>query len=218
MQAIYEQYRPRTWGEVIGQEKAIKEVLNVAKRGLENRAFWISGTSGTGKTTIAKLIAQEVADPLDTVEVNGRDLKVADLKDLEWGWHYATMSGKGHCLIVNESHGLGKPVIEYLLNLLENLAAGKSGHAVVIFTTTLEGQAMFDDKNIDSGPLGSRCIDISLSTQGLCKAFARRAKEILTAEGLDGADIVHYERFLKDNGNNFRKLLEAGEKGKFSAE
>ena len=61
MTALYEQYRPRTFDEVVGQDKAIGKVEALRKRGLAGRAYWISGQSGTGKTTIARLIAAEVA-------------------------------------------------------------------------------------------------------------------------------------------------------------
>ena len=58
---LHEQYRPRSWSEVVGQDKAIAKVKLLAKRGLAGRAYWITGQSGTGKTTIARLIAAEVA-------------------------------------------------------------------------------------------------------------------------------------------------------------
>src|SRR3954447_17285380 len=59
---LTEQYQPRTWADVVGQDKIVQRVQALAKRGLAGRAYWISGQSGTGKTTIARLIAQEVAD------------------------------------------------------------------------------------------------------------------------------------------------------------
>ena len=58
---LHEQYRPREWSEIVGQEKVIARIRQIAKRGLAGRAYWLSGQSGTGKTTIARLIAAEVA-------------------------------------------------------------------------------------------------------------------------------------------------------------
>ena len=58
---LCEQYRPSTWSDVIGQEKALAKLDALRRRGLAGRSYWITGPSGTGKTTIARLISQEVA-------------------------------------------------------------------------------------------------------------------------------------------------------------
>lgn len=58
MQSLFEQYRPANWSQVIGQEKAVAKIQQLAKRGLGGRAYWISGQSGTGKTTIGRLNPQ----------------------------------------------------------------------------------------------------------------------------------------------------------------
>ena len=60
MKILSEHYRPKTCAEVIGQEKAINKLQMLEKKGhLGGRAYWISGKSGTGKTTIARLLAAE---------------------------------------------------------------------------------------------------------------------------------------------------------------
>jgi hypothetical protein len=74
---LHEQYRPKTWAEVVGQEKAIAKINALRPRGLAGRAYWISGQSGTGKTTIARLLAREVADPINIDEVDATDLSAA---------------------------------------------------------------------------------------------------------------------------------------------
>src|SRR5437764_10708727 len=80
---LTEQYRPNTWNEVVGQDKIVQRVQALAQRGLAGRAYWISGQSGTGKTTIARLIAAEVADELLIREVDAAGLTVSALRDLE---------------------------------------------------------------------------------------------------------------------------------------
>ena len=67
---LYLQYRPQTWDQVIGQEKAIAKIDRLRQRGLSGRAFWITGQSGIGKTTIGHLIAAEIADPGNVVEID----------------------------------------------------------------------------------------------------------------------------------------------------
>lgn len=38
---LYEKYRPRTWSEVLGQEKTVERIKVLAQRGLSGRAYWI---------------------------------------------------------------------------------------------------------------------------------------------------------------------------------
>ena len=60
---LTERYRPADWPEVVGQDKAVQRLRALAMRGLGGRAYWLSGQSGTGKTTIACLIGAELAEP-----------------------------------------------------------------------------------------------------------------------------------------------------------
>ena len=102
MQSLHEQYRPRTWADVIGQDKAVKTVQTLAKRGLSGRAFWVSGQSGTGKTPIARLIAAEVADPFCTIEIDGGPLTVASLREIQRGLsQYGFGDKPGRAVIIN---------------------------------------------------------------------------------------------------------------------
>ncbi len=73
MMQLHEQNRPRCWSEVVGQDKVLAKVERLRKRGLAGRAYWLSGQSGTGKTTIARLIAAEVADSIATEELDATE-------------------------------------------------------------------------------------------------------------------------------------------------
>src|SRR5260370_36863300 len=128
---LTEQYRPRTWDEVIGQDKVVSRIRALAKRGLAGRAYWLSGSSGTGKTTIARLIAQDVASEWDTEELDAGALTCAALRDLARGLSLPGMGGRGgRAVIVNEAPRLDEEVIRALLVMLERLPA----HVAVIFT------------------------------------------------------------------------------------
>src|SRR6476620_8513414 len=83
MVPLAEQYRPRACADVTGQDKVVGRIRALAKRGLSGRAYWISGQSGTGKTTIARLIAADVADDDLIREVDAAGLTVSALRELE---------------------------------------------------------------------------------------------------------------------------------------
>jgi hypothetical protein len=203
-----EKYRPKSLDDVAGQDKVVGIVKRLADGpGLGGRAYWITGKSGTGKTTIARIMAKLVTGGsfFDSVEVVGRELTLRKLAEITESWMYCG----GHALIVNEAHGLAKPTIEKLLDVLENLR----DRVIVIFTTTRSGADLFEEQ-LDSIPFGSRCVQLPLAIRGSVKPMAERLKWIASQEGLGGKPVEAYATFLNSEGMqcNMRKALWCGEK------
>lgn len=207
---LFEQFRPRQWSDVVGQDKILAKLATLRKRGLSGRAYWISGQSGTGKTTIARLIASEIASDWSITEIDAQDATPSALRDAERGLQTFGFGEKpGQALIINEAHGLRRDAIRQLLVFLERIPS----HVVVCFTTTREGQeSLFEDCD-DAAPLLSRCIRLDLARRDLAKPFAERAKAIAESQGLDGAPIDRYVALLQKCRNNLRAALSAIEAG-----
>jgi len=210
MTPLYEQYRPQRWEEVVGQDKVITKIDRLRKRGLAGRAYWLSGQSGTGKSSIGRLIAAEVASEWCTEEVDATDLSAARVRELERQSQCLGLGDRpGRAYIVNEAHGLNKATVRQLLTTLERIP----GHVVWIFTTTVDGQEALFEGVDDAHPLLSRCIDLPLARRDLAKAFAERARQIADKEGLNGQPIQAYVRLCQKHRNNFRAVLQAIEAG-----
>jgi DNA polymerase III gamma/tau subunit len=75
---LAEKYRPKSLDEVIGQPKLIAQVQGLkARGGLGGRAYWLSGRSGGGKSSTARLIARDLADDLNIEVSDARRCRTA---------------------------------------------------------------------------------------------------------------------------------------------
>lgn len=212
---LYEKYRPKTFAQIIGHAKEIRQLEALQARGFGGRAFWISGPSGCGKTTIARIIGSSIADDWMLTEYDSADDFDADeIERLAETMYYCAPGKGGRVWIINEAHGLRKPIIRRLLGILERLPK----HAALIFTTTHAGSNKLFEDNIDAEPLLSRCICLWLSVNSAIeRAFAATCKIIARAEGLDGQPDFWYQTLAAKTHANFRAMLQAVESGQAKA-
>ena len=60
---LYKKYRPKDWNGIIGQDSAVKQIREAIKNNRVPTAYSFSGPAGTGKTSIAKVIAKTLNCP-----------------------------------------------------------------------------------------------------------------------------------------------------------
>lgn len=210
---LTEKYRPCTWLEVIGQEKIVKQLSILRSRdGIAGRAYFVTGGSGTGKTTIARLIAAEIADDFSIEEIDAGSISLAALREIESNWMLSGFGVKsGRAYIINEAHGMRKDVIRQLLVMLERIPR----HVAIVFTTTNDGEEMLFEDCPDASPLLSRCIRLDLARRDLAQKFAERALQIAAKENLGSAALKTVVKLVQEKRNNFRAVLQEIEAGAF---
>jgi len=146
-----------------------------------------------------------------TVRLPGdhRASSLSELDRLEQDMCYLAPGKGGRAYIINEAHGLRKPIIRRLLGLLERIP----NHVCIIFTTTKTGESSLFDDQIDAHPLLSRCAKIELTNQGLAKIFAEHCQQIAAMENLNGKPWQSYVKLAQNCKNNCRQMLMAVEAG-----
>jgi DNA polymerase-3 subunit gamma/tau len=207
---LYEKYRPRSWNEVVAQDKVVGQIRNLCKRGLSGHAYYLVGASGTGTTTIARLMASEFAGEREIYEVSGASLTPSAMKEIHVSIGPITLLRSAICYIIDSPDTLPREAIGQILIMLDRLPA----HAIFIFTTRPRDHEKFIAKRANARLLLSRCIVLKLARRNLGNAFAARVKEIAEAEHLGGKPLASYLELARQERNNMRAMLQHVESGK----
>ena len=214
MPSLFEQARPRAWQDVAGQDRAVAQVRKVLGRGWGGRAFWIAGPSGQGKTTIARLIADDGADSWATWEIDGQDCTmdyIRDMVDEQFACRSLGVGGK--CWIINEAQGMRAAIADRFLTALE----GMPDHCCIIFTSSKPVEMDLFGEAHYALPFYSRCVVVTLKDgPAVRQALARRAKAVAVAHGCDGLPDWTYDAGIDHCQGNLRALLQAVESGQLA--
>jgi len=155
-QVLYRKWRPQTFADFVGQDHVKQTIVNSIKADKVSHAYLFAGPRGTGKTSMARLLAKAVncldiksdGEPcgkckncqaalsgimIDLIEIDAAShTGVDDVRDLIEKVNLAPSVGKYKVYIVDEVHMLSKNAFNALLKTLEEPPA----HVIFILATT----------------------------------------------------------------------------------
>ncbi len=154
--SFYRKYRPSTWSDVVGQAHVVDTLRNAVAAERVGHAYLFAGPRGTGKTSVARLLAKAVnceeKDPakrpddtcencisvqngsfLDLIEIDAAsNTSVEDVRDLRDKINFSPNRGRYKVYIIDEVHMLSTAAFNALLKTLEE----PPPHAIFILATT----------------------------------------------------------------------------------
>jgi DNA polymerase-3 subunit gamma/tau len=157
--SLYRRHRPRTFAEVVGQEPVVRTLRNAVARGKVHHAYLFVGSRGTGKTSMAKILASCLncekgptiepcgkcesclsiarASSLDVIEMDAAsNNSVDDIRELRESVAYAPVSGRRKVYILDEAHMLSTAAWNAFLKTLEE----PPPNTVFVLATTEAGK------------------------------------------------------------------------------
>jgi len=131
---LYRKYRPQAFKEVIGQEHVVKVLEGAIKLGNVSHAYIFSGSRGTGKTSVARILAREIGTSAnDLVEMDAASNRgIDDVREIRDSVNTLPFESKYKVYIIDEVHMLTRDAWNAFLKTLEEPPA----HVVFIMATT----------------------------------------------------------------------------------
>jgi DNA polymerase-3 subunit gamma/tau len=193
-QVLARKWRPRVFEEIVGQPHVVTALVNALEAKRLHHAYLFTGTRGTGKTTLARILAKAIncetgitSRPcgkcrpcveidagrfVDLLEVDAAtNTKVDEMRELLDTAQYMPVAGRFKVYIIDEVHMLSRHAFNSMLKTLEE----PPEHVKFILATT-------DPQRLPVTVL-SRCLQFTLKPQAPA-VIAGHLKRVLEAEGI----------------------------------
>lgn len=187
--ALYRVFRPARFDEMVGQEQTVTALKNAVREGKIAHAYLLSGPRGTGKTSVAKLMAKAVnclqpedGEPcnrcaacrdinagafMDVIEIDAASNRgIDEIRDLREKIRILPAQGSKKVYIIDEVHMLTTEAFNALLKTLEE----PPGYAMFILATTelhkipgtiLSRCQRYSFKNLSQLQISGRLMDVA---------------------------------------------------------
>jgi DNA polymerase-3 subunit gamma/tau len=215
--SLYRRHRPGSFSEVVGQQHVVRTLRNAVEQGKVHHAYLFVGSRGTGKTSMAKILARSLncerggptVDPcgecescltiaagssIDVIEMDAASNRsVDDVRDLRERVAYAPTGGRWKVYILDEAHMLTKEAWNAFLKTLEE----PPPNTVFVLATTESHKVM--------ATIADRCQRFDFQRPSL-----EQISEVLTrvsaAEGIEAEDAA-VAMIARSASGSFRDAL-----------
>jgi DNA polymerase III subunit gamma/tau len=115
---LINRYRPESWNQVIGHNDIVTPLMRALKEPSHPHAYLLTGPSGIGKTTIARIIGEQLK--ADIVEIDAASNSGVDaMRALVEMAEYVPFNASKRMVIIDEAHALSRSSFQAALKLLE---------------------------------------------------------------------------------------------------
>ncbi|MGZ8667283.1 MAG: DNA polymerase III subunit gamma/tau [Solirubrobacterales bacterium] len=197
-QSLYRRHRPQSFAEVVGQEHVVRTLSNAIERDRVHHAYLFVGSRGTGKTSMAKILAKSLncvngptltpcgecescvsiaaGGSMDVIEMDAASNRsVDDIRELRERVSYAPSGGHWKVYILDEAHMLTKEAWNAFLKTLEE----PPPHTVFVLATTEAHKVM--------PTIADRCQRFDFQRPSL-EELAEVLRRVSAAEGIEISD------------------------------